>query len=165
MINDICNKIKEYEDINPPTTREFKIFTGRQGYEMIMKAMNPEYTSSTTCTTTIPIKRTKRPYKHPTLLSQGLIESLGWTWTEDNGIRWWYTKTDKFNEAPMSAGYQHTSYTLCHDPEMESIKITVLYRGNIEEEVIYEGVCQDYETLILIENLTNVSGEHNPRYN
>lgn len=43
LIDDICNKIKEYEELNP-RPRTITIHTGRGGYELLKKAMNPEYT-------------------------------------------------------------------------------------------------------------------------
>ncbi len=164
LLSDIEQKIREYDELHK-SHRQVKIFTGKGGFDMIMKAMNPDYTSSTTCTTTIPGPRVKRPYTAPTLLGQQLIEGRGWVYWQDNGMRWWYRKEKVFNEAPMSAGHQHLAYTLIHDPEMESIKITTQYRGNTEEEVIYEGTCKDYHDLVTIERLLNVTGDHNPRYN
>ena len=161
LIDDICNKIKEYEELNP-RPRTITIHTGRAGYEMIMKAMNPEYTS-TTCTTTMYVPRTTpRPYRHPCLLTQELILS-SWKYKEDNGLRWWYTKENLFNESPCEgASYQILSATLRHDPELNHILLTVRRRGETEDEVMFDGKCPDYQTLILIENLTNVSGKQNP---
>ena len=104
-----------------------------------------------------------RPYRYKIDLTQEDILSLDWKFKESNGLRWWYTKSDLFNESPcQGASYQILSAILVHDPEYQWIRLTVRRRGETEDEVMFDGVCKDKATLHLIESLTNINGSQNP---
>lgn len=103
------------------------------------------------------VESTKTAGLRTPYLTREQIEAEGWIFKSTNKRRYWYEIPDMFVDAPHSPSHQMLAAELIHDPEYNTIAITVKLRSDFEYHTFFEGRCLSINEFRKICKLLNIN--------